>query len=119
MDVCCPRCPSPQPWRATGAFNAGLHQRRRAELYCETCGRTWSSGLPEAIAAGESALEAQGGDVWQPHEKQFTPAPRLVRAAPRSQDTVSRAELKQRANWNKVKFARRRDELARQGRHTS
>lgn len=50
-------------WRATGRFNENRFGRRRAELICEACGYSFSSGKPDAIAAGEQA-QAQGG--YQP-----------------------------------------------------
>jgi hypothetical protein len=43
-----------QPWKATGRFNENHRGLRRAEVQCETCGYVWSTGLPDAIEAGEA-----------------------------------------------------------------
>jgi hypothetical protein len=109
VTVGCPRCPAGTPWRATGVFNAGLHVTRRAELVCDGCRRRFSSGLPEALEAGDAARAAQGSAIGtvitDPDADLFTPAPRLMTVAPRSQDTVTRAQLEQRQRWRRVKWA--------------
>jgi hypothetical protein len=47
-------------WKATGRFNQNRNGRPRAELICEACGYAFSSGKPDAIAAGEQ-VQAQAG----------------------------------------------------------
>jgi len=53
MTVECPKCHKAGRWHATGRFDRNRHQLRRAELICDVCRYAFSSGLPEAMAAGE------------------------------------------------------------------
>jgi hypothetical protein len=50
----CPKCGKADRWHATGRFNENRYRRRRAELICNACAYAFSSGLPDAIAAGEA-----------------------------------------------------------------
>lgn len=55
MEVHCHRCRA-QNYEGTGKFNASrFGGHRRAELKCRDCGYLWSSGLPDALEAGEAA----------------------------------------------------------------
>lgn len=54
----CPKCFRAR-WHATGRFNVNRHGLKRAECVCEVCGYAFSSGRPEAIAAGEAITVPQ------------------------------------------------------------
>lgn len=57
MTVECPKCAirgqRGLKWHATGRRNTNRHGRRRALLVCDSCGYTFSSALPAAMAAVE------------------------------------------------------------------
>jgi hypothetical protein len=53
----CPKCWRSR-WSATGRFNENRHGLKRAECVCASCGYVFSSGRPEAIAAGEAVSRA-------------------------------------------------------------
>lgn len=62
----CPKCWKAR-WHATGRFNENRHGLRRAECICDSCGYAFSSGRPEAIAAGEAVIAASGPEAeWLP-----------------------------------------------------
>ncbi len=107
MTVACPKCRRDDGYRATGAFTASPFVSRRAELVC-ACGYVWSSGLREALSAGEEACARQGGQVWRPGQPSPAPQPDLPAARPtaRRQSVITPAQLQERLRRQRMRRAR-------------
>ncbi len=107
MTVSCPKCRRDDAYRATGAFTASPFVSRRAELVC-ACGHVWSSGLREALDAGEQAHRDQGGQVWRPHTPSPARQPDLdaARVPARRQDSMTEGELRERVRRQRMRRAR-------------
>lgn len=114
MKVECPRANthptgSASRWTATGEFNESRRGLRRAELRCEVCGYYWSSGLPEAIAAGENAAsdpELQPAPALPPGV--YVPQPSLPMQKTRGEDFVTPKQLAQAVQYSHLLDVKRR-----------
>lgn len=114
MKVECPRTSSHRDgsrprWIATGEFNTNGRGLRRAVLRCLVpgCGYYWSSGLPEAIAAGERLAADPETAPSEPCPVPV-PQPTLPMSTTRGGDFVTPKQLAQSVHYNHVMDAKRR-----------